>query len=149
MPDEPIDCPALAIPVYRRRIYHADTDAGGTVHHARYLAILEEARTEWIAGIEGDELAGFRRGDHAMAVIAVRQRFLKPLRFGQTAEIVSRITEVGKARLAVAYSIFVDGERCHEADIGFACVDLRAERICPVPRSILRFDTTLSEAKNS
>jgi len=146
MPDEPIGGTALSIPVYRRRIYHADTDAGGTVHHARYLAILEEARTEWLAGIESDELASFRRGDCAMAVVAVRQRFLKPLRFGQTVEIASRITEVGKASLSLAYAIFVDGDRCHEANIGFACVDVRTERFCPVPKSITRFNNKLSKS---
>ncbi|WP_175865705.1 acyl-CoA thioesterase [Burkholderia cepacia] len=146
MQDEPISGTALSIPVYRKRIYHADTDAGGTVHHARYLTILEEARTEWLAGIEGDELASFRQGDRAMARVAVRQRFLKPLRFGQTVEIASRITEVGKASLSLACAIFVDGDRCYEADIGFACVDVRTERFCPVPKPVLRLNSKLFES---
>ena len=30
------------------RVYWEDTDAGGVVYHAQYLAFLERARTEWL-----------------------------------------------------------------------------------------------------
>ena len=32
------------------RIYWEDTDAGGVVYHARYVAFMERARTEWKIG---------------------------------------------------------------------------------------------------
>ncbi|NTX20454.1 acyl-CoA thioesterase [Burkholderia cepacia] len=140
MPHDVFDCSPARIPVYRRRIYHADTDAAGIVHHSRYLAILEEARTEWIAGIDDDEFAAFRRGDKAMAVISTRQRFLQPIRLGRIAEVSCRITEVGKVRLIFAYAIAVDGACCHEAEICVACVDARVERLCPVPQLLRKFN---------
>ena len=32
------------------RIYWEDTDAGGVVYHAQYLAFMERARSEWLRG---------------------------------------------------------------------------------------------------
>lgn len=140
MPHDPFDGSPARIPVYRRRIYHADTDAAGIVHHSRYLAILEEARTEWIAGIDDDEFSAFRRGEKAMAVISTRQRFLQPIRLSQIAEVSCRIIDVGNVRLTFAYAIAVDGACCHEAEICVACVNARVERLCPVPQLLRKFD---------
>ena len=33
------------------RIYWEDTDAGGVVYHARYVAFMERARTEWMRAL--------------------------------------------------------------------------------------------------
>jgi acyl-CoA thioester hydrolase len=60
------------------RIYWEDTDAGGVVYHAQYLAFLERARTEWmrVQGYGQDLL----RLDHDLvfAVRAMTLDFLKP-----------------------------------------------------------------------
>ena len=32
------------------RVYWEDTDAGGVVYHAQYLAFMERARSEWLPG---------------------------------------------------------------------------------------------------
>src|SRR5690606_4988168 len=40
--------PAFSIPT---RVYWEDTDAGGVVYHAQYLAFLERARTEWMRAL--------------------------------------------------------------------------------------------------
>lgn len=132
----------IGIPLYKRRIYHADTDAGGVVHHSRYLVIFEEARTEWISTIEDDDIADFRIGTKAMVVTATEQKYLKPIRLGQVVEVVSRITNLGKVRLAIAYTLWVDGVRCHEAHICLACADVLAGRACAVPRSIRLYGAT-------
>ena len=33
------------------RVYYEDTDAGGVVYHAQYLAFLERARSEWMRAL--------------------------------------------------------------------------------------------------
>ena len=51
------------------RIYWEDTDAGGVVYHARYVAFMERARTEWMRALGyGQERM---RSEHGM-VFAVR-----------------------------------------------------------------------------
>src|SRR2546427_9345981 len=40
-----------ALPIWPTRIYWEDTDAGGVVCHARYVAFMERARTEWMRAL--------------------------------------------------------------------------------------------------
>lgn len=126
----------ISIPVYRRRIYYADTDAGGVVHHSRYLALMEEARTEWLSAIDDGDIDDFRTGKKAMVVTATEQRYLKPIRLGQVVEISSRVESLGKVRLTIASTIGVHAVQCHQAVISLACVDLQAGRVCAIPHSI-------------
>ena len=55
MADSPTDTSNFSWPV---RVYFEDTDAGGVVYHARYLAFFERARTELLRalGIHQQEL---------------------------------------------------------------------------------------------
>ena len=62
------------------RVYWEDTDAGGVVYHAQYLAFLERARTEWMrAQGYGQELLRLDY-DLVFAVRAMTLDFLKPAR---------------------------------------------------------------------
>lgn len=45
---EKLKSPEFSWPV---RVYYEDTDAGGVVYHARYLNLLERARTEWLRSL--------------------------------------------------------------------------------------------------
>ncbi|CEJ46622.1 hypothetical protein XAB3213_3570006 [Xanthomonas citri pv. bilvae] len=42
-----------SLPVFSwpTRVYWEDTDAGGVVYHARYVAFMERARTEWMRAL--------------------------------------------------------------------------------------------------
>ena len=44
--------------IHAVRVYWEDTDAGGVVYHAQYLAFLERARSEWLRarGVAQDRL---------------------------------------------------------------------------------------------
>ena len=37
------------------RVYYEDTDAGGVVFYANYLAFMERARTEWLRSLGYEE----------------------------------------------------------------------------------------------
>ena len=47
------------------RVYYEDTDAGGVVYHARYLAFAERARTELLRdlGVPHADMQQNRRAD--------------------------------------------------------------------------------------
>ncbi len=63
------------------RIYWEDTDAGGVVYHAQYLAFLERARTEWLRALDtGQELLRVEH-DLVFAVRAMRVDFRQPARW--------------------------------------------------------------------
>ena len=65
------------------RVYYEDTDAGGVVYHARYLNLLERARTEWLRslGIEQDQLMS--ESGLMFVVSRVAIDYLRPARFNQ------------------------------------------------------------------
>jgi acyl-CoA thioester hydrolase len=50
------------------RVYWEDTDAGGVVYHARYVAFMERARSEWMRA-RGFNQDTMRRGDDLMFVV--------------------------------------------------------------------------------
>jgi len=84
---------------YRTRIYYADTDAGGVVHHANYLFLFERARTEALreAGYSLIDLA--REHDVTFAVRYVNIDYRKPLKLEDEIEITTRIVEVRSTSL--------------------------------------------------
>ena len=43
--------PVAAVFSWPTRVYWEDTDAGGVVYHAQYLAFLERARSEWLRSL--------------------------------------------------------------------------------------------------
>ncbi|MBO8043078.1 YbgC/FadM family acyl-CoA thioesterase, partial [Pseudomonas aeruginosa] len=66
------------------RIYWEDTDAGGVVYHARYVAFMERARTEWMRSLGyGQERM---RAEHGMvfAVRSMQMDFIRPARLDDT-----------------------------------------------------------------
>jgi acyl-CoA thioester hydrolase len=79
------------------RIYWEDTDAGGVVYHAQYLAFLERARSEWMRTQGyGQELL---RQDHGLlfAVRAMQLDFLKPARLDDALAVSAALQECRRA----------------------------------------------------
>ena len=84
------------------RVYWEDTDAGGVVYHAQYLAFMERARTEWMRACgHGQELL---RDAHGLvfAVRAMRMDFRLPARLDDELQVSVALVECRKASLVVA-----------------------------------------------
>ena len=62
------------------RVYYEDTDAGGIVYHARYLAFAERGRTEALrqAGVPHDELV--TQFGLIFVVRRIKMDYLRPVR---------------------------------------------------------------------
>jgi acyl-CoA thioester hydrolase len=105
--------PMFSIPT---RVYWEDTDAGGVVYHAQYLAFLERARTEWLRSRGfGQEVL---RGEHDLvfAVRAMRIEFRKPARLDDALDVTVALRECRRASLVVAQAIDRDGPRLMKAE---------------------------------
>ncbi|MCQ9154333.1 tol-pal system-associated acyl-CoA thioesterase [Acidomonas methanolica] len=84
------------------RVYYEDTDAGGVVYHARYLAFAERARTEAIRSV-GASVVDLAR-DEGLAFV-VRQadiRYLAPVRLDDEIEIETSLVDMSPIRLRLA-----------------------------------------------
>jgi len=121
------------------RVYWEDTDAGGVVYHAQYLAFLERARTEWLrARGYGQEVL---RGEHDLvfAVRAMRIDFRKPARLDDVLDIGVALRECRRASLVVAQAIDRDGMRLLDAQVRIAALGAADFRPRAIPSPL--YDT--------
>ena len=118
------------------RVYWEDTDAGGVVYHAQYLAFLERARTEWLrARGKGQELL---RAEHDLvfAVRAMRIDFRQPARLDDALEVSVALTECRRASLVLAQEIRRGGELLLDAQVRVAALAAGTFRPRPIPRPL-------------
>ncbi len=89
---------------YPIRVRYAETDQMGIVHHSAYVVWLEEARTRLLeeAGLPYHELEA--KGLF-FPVTELFLRYHRPLRYGETASIEVRVSEVKSRRVAFAYRV--------------------------------------------
>jgi len=105
------------------RVYWEDTDAGGVVYHAQYLAFFERARTEWLRALGyGQELL---RDDHDL-VFAVREMridFHRPARLDDALQVVVALRQCRRASAVFAQEIRRDGEVLVAAEVRVAALN--------------------------
>ena len=111
------------------RVYWEDTDAGGVVYHAQYLAFLERARTEWMRdhGNGQDRL----RVDHDLvfAVRSMRIDFRQPARLDDALLVSVSLLQCRRASLVIEQAVHRDGALLLDAQVRIAA--LRASDFRP------------------
>ena len=118
------------------RVYWEDTDAGGVVYHAQYLAFLERARTEWLrARGKGQELL---RAEHDLvfAVRAMRIDFRNPARLDDALQVTVALRECRRASLVIAQSIRRGDALLLDAEVRVAALSAATFRPKPIPQSL-------------
>lgn len=119
------------------RVYWEDTDAGGVVYHAQYLAFLERARSEWLrARGKGQELL---RSEHELvfAVRAMRIDFRLPARLDDALEVSVALRQCRRASLVIAQEIRRDGELLLDAEVRVAALAAGDFRPRAIPQPLL------------
>lgn len=115
------------------RVYYEDTDAGGIVYHARYLAFAERARTEALRamGVSHSELA-----DDFGLIFVVRRAemdYLRPARLDDVIEVVTGPWETTAAAVWVRQGFSAAGRDLGALRIRLACVRLDDGRPARIP----------------
>ncbi|WP_374332455.1 tol-pal system-associated acyl-CoA thioesterase [Aestuariivirga sp.] len=124
------------------RVYYEDTDAGGVVYHARYVAFCERARSDCL------RLLGLHQSTFEEINFVVRRMvcdFLKPARLDDLLEVHTRFREMAGARVEIGQEVMLKGNTLFKADVTVALVDARgrpkrlpeemAERFRQLPES--------------
>lgn len=118
------------------RAYWEDTDAGGVVYHAQYLAFLERARTEWLrAEGYGQELL---RREFALvfAVRAMTIDFRLPARIDDLLSVSVVLRDCRRASLVIGQAIERDGVRLLDAEVRVAALDADSFKPRPIPAAL-------------
>ena len=105
------------------RIYWEDTDAGGVVYHARYVAFMERARTEWMRALGfGQERT---RTEHGLvfAVRSMTMDFLKPARLDDALEVTATLVQCKRASMVFDQRVCRGDETLLTAQVRIAALD--------------------------
>lgn len=119
MADERVIAPRFSWPT---RIYWEDTDAGGVVYHAQYVAFMERARTEWLR-VHGHGQATLR--DHhgmVFAVRAMRIDFRSPARLDDALDVSVVLRECRRASAVFVQEIRRDDVLLLDAEVRVAAL---------------------------
>ena len=105
------------------RVYYQDTDAGGVVFHAQYLAFMERARTELLnqAGIDLARLAEEKRVLFLVHELTVRYR--EPARLNELLSVSAEVVKMGRASMVFRQRVERAAQLLVEADVTLAVVD--------------------------
>ena len=125
--------PPFSLPT---RVYWEDTDAGGVVYHARYVAFLERARTEWMRTLGyGQESLRTAHG-LVFAVRAMEMDFRAPARLDDVLQVTVALRECRRASLVVDQAVERDSLRLLDARVRLAALDAAGFRPRAIPEAL-------------
>src|SRR5919109_4804178 len=118
------------------RVYYQDTDAGGVVFHAQYLAFMERARTELLnaAGLDLARLAEERRV--LFLVHELKARFHAPARLNDLVSVSAEVVKMGRASLVFRHRVERSAELLVEAEVTLALVNRDRMRPARMPEEL-------------
>ena len=91
--------------LYPLRVQYEDTDAGGVVYHANYLAYAERARSAAFTLLGVDQMALLAEQGLAFVVAMLTIRYQRPARLGDILHITTQATAVSKASIGLVQII--------------------------------------------
>jgi len=123
----------FGIPV---RVYYQDTDAGGVVFHAQYLAFMERARTELLnaARIDLAKLAAEERV--LFLVYDLNARYHQPARLNDLLNVTAEVAKMGRASLVFHQRVERGPQLLVEANVTVALVDRDRMRPARMPKEL-------------
>ncbi len=129
--------PAAEAFSFHVRVYWEDTDAGGVVYHAQYLAFMERARTEWMrARGLGQELLR-TRDDLLFVVRAMSVDFRAPARLDDQLAVSVALLECRGASMVLRQRVHRNEELLVEARVRIAALAASSFRPRPMPSDVL------------
>jgi acyl-CoA thioester hydrolase len=90
------------------RVRYAETDQMGIVHHASYVAWLEEGRSQWMR-VHGNSYAQFEKEGLLLVVSELCLRYKQPARYDQRVTIRCWVESVRSRQIQFNYEV-VDAE---------------------------------------
>jgi len=118
------------------RVYYQDTDAGGVVFHAQYLAFMERARSELLneAGLDLARLADEQRV--LFLVFQLSARYHQAARLNDMLWVSAEAVKIGRASLTFHQRVERDAVLLVEADITLALVNRDTMRPTRMPEKL-------------
>ena len=122
---------------WNARVYYEDTDAGGVVYHARYLAFFERARTEMLRDLDISQQKLLQEGI-AFVVKKMDISYDFPARLDDMLTISTKVEQIRKASIIFKQTISNQNEQIiSSADVVIACVNMTKMKPCALPKLLV------------
>ena len=122
---------------WNARVYYEDTDAGGVVYHARYLAFYERARTEMLRQLNISQQTLLQEGI-AFVVKKMDISYDFPARLDDMLTISTKVEQIRKASIIFKQTISNQNEQIiSTADVVIACVNMTKMKPCALPKLLV------------
>jgi acyl-CoA thioester hydrolase len=119
------------------RVYYEDTDAGGVVYHASYVAFYERARTEMLRHHHFSQQA-LMAERVAFVVRRMTLDYFAPARLDDMLDIQTEITSMRGTSMVFTQRILnADGTLLNQAEVLIVCVDPLIMKPRALPKSIV------------
>ncbi|MWP60806.1 tol-pal system-associated acyl-CoA thioesterase [Gilliamella sp. Pas-s25] len=123
--------------IWNARVYYEDTDAGGVVYHARYLAFFERARTEMLRQLNISQQKLLQESI-AFVVKKMDISYHFPARLDDMLTIKTSAEQVRKASIIFKQTIFNQNNQViSTADVLIACVNITKMKPCGLPELLV------------
>jgi acyl-CoA thioester hydrolase len=118
------------------RVYYQDTDAGGVVFHAQYLAFMERARTE-LLNEAGIDLARFAERHRLLFMVhRIVVDYHAPAKLNDLLSVGAEVVKMGRASLVFRHRVERGTELLVEANVALALVDQDRMRPARMPEEL-------------
>lgn len=121
------------------RVYGHHTDYGGIVHHAQYLHLLEEARTEWCEQQGGSLDRLYHEHGLSFVVRQLQAEYKAPARLHQQL-VVKTVGELERNTALIVWQTVFDRDDLERplfvARLQMVCID-KSFRIRPIPIELI------------
>lgn len=118
------------------RINYEDTDAGGVVYYANYLAYMERARNAWLRRL-GFSLTGLERRHRVLfAVTEARLKYRAAGRLDDELEATLEIMRLQRASMRVRQTVRRGGDLLVDGEIRLGLVNSDTFKPCRMPAEL-------------
>jgi len=107
---------------YTLRVYYQDTDAGGIVYHANYLAFAERARTEALRALGAPHAQMLAAHGVMFVVRRINLHYQRPARLDEMIRIETSFLAVGGASVTLGQKFWRDSDSLAVLEVGLGCV---------------------------
>ena len=119
------------------RVYYEDTDAGGVVFYANYLAYMERARTEWLRALGYSNSALAADSGVVFAVRRVEVDYLAPARLDDELEATASVEDSSRTSLTFRQQVRRGEQVLCSGTVKIVCLDSERFRPTGIPKSLL------------
>lgn len=118
------------------RVRYADTDRGGVVYYANYLAFFEVGRTELMRAL-GAPYRGLEDRGYVMPVVEAHVSYHAPASYDDLLVIESEVTQLKRVRMRVDTRIFdaADDRLLAQGWVWLACTE-GGSRVVAIPDDV-------------